>query len=79
MTAEKQSKLDTLDFLSLVRPDGQVIHKYPIDKPLSEGLILSTEEFRLPNVSFFLRLEGRDNSKYVIVSLPEKYSFWMNM
>ena len=70
MTAEKQSKLDTLDFLSLVRPDGQVIHKYPIDKPISEGLILSTEEFRLPNVSFFLRLEGRDNSKvHLFISL----------
>ena len=63
LTAQKQSKLDTLDFLSFVTPLGQVIHQYPINQPVSDALVLSTEEFRLPNVSFYLRLEGKDNSK----------------
>ena len=63
MTAEKQSKLDTLDFLSFITPLGEVIHKYPINEAISDALVLSTEEYRLPNVSFYLRLEGKDNSK----------------
>lgn len=77
MTAEKQSKLDTLDFLSFVTPLGQVIHQYPINEPVSDALVLSTEEFRLPNVSFYLRLEGKDNSKsfYQCIYAVEKSSF----
>ena len=63
MTAEKLSKLDTFDCLSLVSIYGNVIYSYPIGIPVTNSLIISTEDYRLPSDPFYMRLEGKDNRK----------------
>ena len=64
MTAVERSKIGTVDKISMVTPQGQVLHQYApvfLHGTFEEEFIINTEEFRIPSESFYLRLDGKDN------------------
>ena len=64
MTAAERSKIGTVDKISMVTPQGQVLHQYApvfLHGTFEEEFIINTEEFRIPSESFYLRLDGKDN------------------
>lgn len=63
LTAAKRSMINTIESIAMVSPNGTVIHKFPIRKPVEDEFVVSTEEFRIPSEEFYLRLEGLDNRK----------------
>ena len=50
----------------MVTPQGNLLHSYtPVFlEGFEETFIVDTKEFRMPNVSFYLRLDGKDNRNY---------------
>lgn len=63
MTAVEKPKIKSVDFLSFITPAGEVLHKYvpKFRQGFEEEFIVSTEDYRMPNQSFYIRLEGTDN------------------
>ena len=63
LTATKKSLLDTILNIGLITPAGEILHKYPINRAVEDGYVVTTDEFRIPNEPFYLQLEGIDTSK----------------
>ena len=63
MTAVERSKIGSVEHVSMVTPQGDVLHSYnPVFlEGFEETFIIDTQDFRLPNESFYLRLDGKDN------------------
>ncbi len=63
MTAVNLQRLESIDKITLVTPQGVVLHSYSIEFPdgLRENFIIDTEDFHLPGDSFFLELSGKDS------------------
>ena len=66
MTAVQRSKIGSVEYLSMVTPQGNLLHSYtPVFlEGFEETFIVDIKEFRMPNVSFYLRLDGKDNRNY---------------
>ena len=63
MSATKKSTLASLDYLSLIKPNGDVLHKYKLDlqEGIEDEIVVRTDSYRMPSDSFYLRLEGTDS------------------
>ena len=62
LTAAKKSLLDTILNIGLITPAGEILHKYPINRAVEDGYVVTTDEFRIPNEPFYLQLEGIEPS-----------------
>ena len=65
MTAVERSKIKSVDFLTMITPKGKILHQYTPEffQGFEENFIIDTREYRMPNESFYLRLDGEDNRK----------------
>ena len=65
MTAVERSKIKSVDFLTMITPKGKILHQYMPEffQGFEENFIIDTSEYRMPNESFYLRLDGEDNRK----------------
>jgi hypothetical protein len=63
MTAVDRPKIGAVDNVTLITPQGNILYKYSPNfaSGFEENFVLSTEDFRLPNESFYIRLEGLDS------------------
>ena len=62
LTAAKKSNLNTIENIVLITPQGEILHRYPINLPVEDEYIIPTEEFRIPKEPFYIGLEGIDTS-----------------
>ena len=65
MTAVERSKIKSVDFLTMITPKGKILYQYTPEffQGFEENFIIDTSEYRMPNESFYLRLDGEDNRK----------------
>ena len=63
MTAVERSKIGSVEHVSMLTPQGKALYSYnPVFlEGFEETFIIDTQDFRLPNESFYLRLDGTDN------------------
>ena len=67
MSAASRTKILSIDSLSFLNTDGSLIHTYAReDSKFAETFLISLGEFRIPNVQFFVRLEGKDTGWSVL-------------
>ena len=62
LTAAKKSNLNTIENIVLITPQGEILHRYPINLPVEDEYIIPTDEFRIPKEPFYIGLEGIDTS-----------------
>ena len=61
MTAASRSKISSIDAVTFITPSGLILHTYARDDAnFTDSFLLNLEEFRVPNVEFLIRLEGKD-------------------
>ena len=60
------SKIGSIDRVALVTPDREVIHNYYTNSLtiIDESIVVNTNEYRMPNESFYLQIHGTDMGKH---------------